>query len=140
MRVQLNTHSLFCIGGETVRSYATVYLAGWLAQDPTERQAGEYRLTTVDLAVSAGKKNDPKAFDYFTIEAWREAGEYLAALKKGDFLVVRGRLRQERWENREGQKRSRIVVTADDLAIAQRERPRQAVPAASQQEAEEVPF
>ena len=123
-----------------MRSHATVYLTGWLAQDPQQRQAGQHVLTTTAVAVSAGKKGDPKAFEYFDIEAWREAGEYLGDLSKGDFVVIRGRLRQDRWESREGQKRSRVVVTVDDIAEAIRDRGKASPVAAATASADELPF
>ena len=38
-------------------------------------------------------------------------------LEKGDLVGVQGRLRQETWENSEGQKRSKLVVVCEQLQL-----------------------
>ena len=55
--------------------------------------------------------------------AWRQLAENVAeSLRKGTRVVVAGRLRTERWETPEGDKRSRMVLDVDgvgpDLAYA----------------------
>jgi single-strand DNA-binding protein len=55
--------------------------------------------------------------------AWRQLAENAAeSLPKGTRVVVTGRLRTERWETKEGEKRSRVVLDVDavgpDLAYA----------------------
>ncbi|MFB7053420.1 single-stranded DNA-binding protein [Streptomyces vinaceus] len=51
--------------------------------------------------------------------AWRHLAENLAASGgKGARLVVTGRLRTERWETPEGEKRSKMVMDADEVGAS----------------------
>jgi len=53
---------------------------------------------------------------WFNVTAWGELGENAAAsLSKGSRVVVTGRLEQSEWTTKEGEKRTKIEVVADDL-------------------------
>ena len=52
--------------------------------------------------------------DFFNISAWRELGETIANYKKkGDPILVEGRLQYRTWEAQDGSKRSAVDVVAD---------------------------
>ena len=54
---------------------------------------------------------------FFDIVAWGSLAENAAtSLTKGARVVVTGRLDQRSWESAEGDKRSKVEITADDLA------------------------
>ena len=54
---------------------------------------------------------------FFDIVAWGPLAENAAtSLTKGTRVVVTGRLDQRSWESAEGDKRSKVEITADDLA------------------------
>jgi single-strand DNA-binding protein len=49
---------------------------------------------------------------YFNCIAWGRLGETIAEyMKKGSKVLVEGRLRQSRWEQDDGQKRSKVEIT-----------------------------
>ncbi|MEU2867539.1 single-stranded DNA-binding protein [Streptomyces mirabilis] len=51
--------------------------------------------------------------------AWRQLAENLAgSVSKGARVVVAGRLRTDRWETPEGEKRSRMVLDVDDVGAS----------------------
>lgn len=55
---------------------------------------------------------------YFDVEAYGQLAERLARdLAKGYQVLVEGRLAQQRWENQAGEKRSKVVIVADRVAI-----------------------
>ena len=65
-----------------------------------------------------GSQGNPNFYD---VTAWQWLADNLAAsLKKGDRVIVLGRLRQQKWENEEGNKRSKIVVVADEVGASMR--------------------
>ena len=54
---------------------------------------------------------------FFDVVAWGNLAENAAtSLAKGTRVVVTGRLDLRSWETQEGEKRSKVEITADDLA------------------------
>jgi len=53
----------------------------------------------------------------FDVVAWGSLAENLAdRVHRGDRVVVEGRLDQRSWENNQGEKRSKIETTANEVA------------------------
>src|SRR2546423_2432337 len=65
---------------------------------------------------ASGQWKDGEAL-FLNCTAWRELAEHVAeSLNKGDRVVVVGRLRQSRWEDKEtGAKRSMIQLDVDEV-------------------------
>ena len=58
---------------------------------------------------------------FFDIKAWQQLGENAAdSINKGDRVVVTGRLEQRTWETDNGEKRSKVEIVADDVAVSVR--------------------
>ncbi len=95
-----------------------VLLMGNLTRDPELRYTpGGAAVCEFSIAINrsytskTGEKKDEVT--YLDIVAWARQAEICAEyLKKGRPVFVEGRLTQDRWEQ-DGQKRSRIRVTAD---------------------------
>lgn len=69
-----------------------------------------------DREADAWRDGEPTFLD---CTAWRQLAENLAtSARKGARLVVAGRLRTERWETPEGEKRSKMVMDADEVAAS----------------------
>lgn len=52
---------------------------------------------------------------------WRQAAEHMtASLKRGDRVIVTGRLQQRSYETREGEKRSTMEVLVDEIGASLR--------------------
>jgi single-strand DNA-binding protein len=97
-------------------SFKRVILAGNLTRDPELRftQSGT-PVCGFGLAVNrVFSKNDE--VDFFNVSAWRELGERVANYKKkGDPVLVEGRLQYRTWEAQDGSKRSAVDVVADNV-------------------------
>lgn len=53
---------------------------------------------------------------YFDCVAWGKLGEILAEYcQKGRRIAVEGRLQQRRWDDQEGNKRSKVEIIADNI-------------------------
>jgi single-strand DNA-binding protein len=95
-------------------SFNRVILAGNLTRDPELRftQSGT-PVCGFGLAVNrVFSKNEE--VDFFNVSAWRELGETVANYKKkGDPVLVEGRLQYRTWEAQDGSKRSAVDVVAD---------------------------
>jgi single-strand DNA-binding protein len=96
----------------------SVTIAGNLGDDP------ELRFTPTGLAVAQfsvavyGGKDKPS--DWFDVTCWEKLAENVAeSCVKGGRVTVYGRITQDRWEDKEtGQKRSKVKIVADDVALS----------------------
>lgn len=99
---------------------AHVTLVGNLTRDPELRYlpsgAG---LVSFGIAVNRRYQKDgewQEEVSFFDCTAWREQADNVAeSLEKGDRVIVVGRLTQRTWETDEGEKRSKVEVTVDEM-------------------------
>jgi single-strand DNA-binding protein len=97
-------------------SFNRVILAGNLTRDPELRFTNDgVPVCSFGLAVNrVFSKNEE--VDFFNVSAWRDLGERVANYtKKGDPVLVEGRLQYRTWEAQDGSKRSAVDVVADNV-------------------------
>jgi single-strand DNA-binding protein len=102
-----------------VTSINRVIIAGNLTADPSAGTGGA-TVTNFSIAMNRKFKNREGQLQEETtfcdIEAWGKTGELvLQYLKKGRGVFVEGRLKNNRWETADGQKRQRTIVVADNV-------------------------
>lgn len=92
-----------------------VVLIGRLVADPEAKYTQDgTAVTNFSLAVDRRFNRDET--DFFDVVCWRKLAETVAQnLRKGRLVAVQGRLQQDRWETQEGQKRSKVVIVADEV-------------------------
>ena len=98
--------------------FNSVSIAGNLTRDPDLRVTPNGKsVASFDIAINsfhkdkAGNKVEETVFIPITV--WAKQADVCAEyLKKGHPVLIGGRIRQERWEAKEGGKRSRLVVVA----------------------------
>lgn len=97
-------------------SFNKVVLAGNLTRDPELRFTGDgVPVASFGLAVNRVRSKSDDV-DFFDITAWRELGETVTNYKKkGDPILVEGRLQYRTWEAKDGSKRSKVDVVADNI-------------------------
>ncbi len=100
-----------------------VTIVGNLTRDPELRFTPSGQATTTfGVAVNRRWQNRQtqewdEATSYFDVVCWAQMAENVAqSLGRGSRVVVSGRLDQRSWENSEGDKRSKIEITADEVA------------------------
>src|SRR5918999_3813565 len=97
-------------------SFNKVILAGNLTRDPELRftQNGT-PVCGFGLAVNRVFSRNEEV-DFFNVSAWRDLGERVANYtKKGDPILVEGKLQYRTWEAQDGTKRSAVDVVADNV-------------------------
>ena len=102
-------------------SFNRVILAGNLTRDPelTFTNNG-IPVTNFGIAVNRVRSKNEEV-DFFDVKAWRELGETIANYKKkGDPILVEGRLEFRQWENQEGERRSKVEVVVDSFQFLSR--------------------
>ncbi len=99
-----------------------VTLVGFVAQDPSQRETSEGRVT--HLRVGATFRVQDRVTrewrdadtSYFTVSCWRRLGDHVrASFRKGDPVVVKGRFRTRSWEDKAGQIRTVVDISADTV-------------------------
>ena len=99
-----------------------VTLIGNITRDPELRfTPSNQPVATFGLAVNRRFQNRQtqaweESTSFFDVVCWGSLGENLSeCLGKGARVIVSGRLEQRSWETQEGEKRSKIEVTADEV-------------------------
>ena len=102
-------------------SFNRVVLAGNLTRDPELRFTQEgVPVASFSIAVNRVRSRS-EAVDFFNVSAWRELGERVANYKKkGDPILVEGRLQYRTWQAPDGAKRSAVDVVADRVQFLSR--------------------
>jgi single-strand DNA-binding protein len=97
-------------------SFNRVVLAGNLTRDPELRFTNNgIPVCQFGIAVNRVRSKNEEV-DFFDITAWRELGETIANYKKkGDPILIEGRLQYRTWEAQDGSKRSKVDVVADNI-------------------------
>jgi single-strand DNA-binding protein len=101
----------------------TISIVGNLTREPELRFAPSGQATvTFGIAVNRTwtdrqSQERKESTSFFDVVAWGSLAENAAtSLAKGTRVVVTGRLEQRSWETQEGDKRSKVEITADEIA------------------------
>lgn len=100
-------------------------IVGRLTADPEVRYTNDGKpVASFTIASSqrvynkqAGQWEDGEA-TFLGCTAWRKLAEGVATLHKGQRVVAVGVLKQRRWETQDGQKRSKLELTADEVGTS----------------------
>ena len=103
---------------------ASTTITGNVVQDPELKYTGNgAAILSFTVACNYSWKTQDGEWDkkvsYFDVTVWKQLAEDAAnVLAKGAGVVVTGRLEQQTWEDKEsGQKRSKVQIVADDIAV-----------------------
>ena len=95
----------------------TVTIIGNMTRDPELRYtASGVPVTEFGVAWNTKDKQGNESVSFFDVTCWRELAEHVAeSLGKGNRVIVYGRLDQNTWETKDGDKRSKVRVMAEDV-------------------------
>ena len=96
----------------------TVTIVGNMTRDAELRYtASGVAVTEFGVAWNSKDRDGNESVSFFDVTCWRELAEHVAeSLGKGNRVIVYGRLDQNTWETKDGDKRSKVRVMADDVA------------------------
>ena len=109
-------------GRSNMASYNRVVLVGNLTRD-IELKTTQSGIAVAEVGVAVNervKRNDEWIEDvtFVDVTLWARSAEVAAQyLGKGSPILVEGRLKLDRWETDEGERRSRLRVTADRMQM-----------------------
>lgn len=96
-------------------------VAGNLTRDPELRTVGNDRqVASLTVAVDEqwrdknGEQQEQVAF--INVSAWGKTAEIIGQyLSKGSRVFIEGRIKQDNWEDKDGNKRSKLFIMADSV-------------------------
>jgi single-strand DNA-binding protein len=108
-----------------VNSFNRVILIGRLGQNPelryipqTDRAVANFSLATNERAFSPGEGESEIKTEWHRIVSWGKQAEFCEKyLSKGKQILVEGRLRTEKWQDRDGNQRSTTKVHAMSITL-----------------------
>ena len=124
----------------------SVQLGGRFTGKPELRQTKSgHSVCDVSLAVNRMKEGET---DFVDVTLWGKTAELASQhLDKGRFINIQGRLQQDKWEDKEGNKRYSLNVVADNLYFGPKTsssggsyKKSQTATAAAETTTEDVPF
>jgi single-strand DNA-binding protein len=94
-----------------------VFILGHLVRDAEMRYANNGSgVTNITVAVNRSYGDET---DFIDVTIWDRGNykqaEYNADAQKGDLVLIKGELRQDRWKNSSGEKRSKLKINADKV-------------------------
>jgi single-strand DNA-binding protein len=99
----------------------TITIVGRVGQDPVKINGVGVRLRVVsnDRIKNDSTGNwDDKDTSWWTVKAWKNLAEQTAAtIKKGQEIVVVGKIYEETWKDKEGNNRTSYSINADTIAV-----------------------
>lgn len=93
-----------------------VLLVGRLTRDPETRYTTSgTAVASFAIAVNRRRGRDQEEVAYIDCEAWERQAEFVQQwFQKGKAILVEGRLKQDRWEDKtSGQSRSKLIVVCE---------------------------
>lgn len=95
-------------------NYNHVILVGRLTRDPEVKFFGNDSKAVCNMGIAVSKKSGDNEYTVFVdVEAWGRTGELCGQyLTKGSQVLVDGELKQDSWKDKDGNKRSKLKVSA----------------------------
>ena len=98
-------------------NFNSVTIGGRLV-NPPELRVTTSGVSVCTFSVAVNRVGKDQEADFFEVTAFKERAELVArSFKKGSNILVSGKLRQDRFTTKQGEKRSKITITADEIVF-----------------------
>ena len=97
-----------------------ISITGNIVRDAEIKQVGDSNVINFSICNNdESKKNEAGEYEtvpsFFDCTVWSKSGKLANHLLKGKAVTVSGRLKQETWQNEEGQNRTKVVIRAFEV-------------------------
>ena len=101
-----------------------ITIAGNIGQEPELRFSKQGTANVMfSVAVTTGRDNT-KATHWFDVKCFDTLAERISELSKGTRVIVKGRMKEDEWTNKEGKSIKKLRLYADDAGPSWRWEPR----------------
>lgn len=96
-------------------------LMGRLSRDPEVRYTqGEKSTAVARFGIAVDRRGKDEKSDFFNVTAFGKTAEFVEKyLKKGTKICLAGRIQQEEWTDKEGQKHTAVGVIAEEVEFCE---------------------
>ena len=111
-------------------NFNTATVEGYVTQDPRIKETKNGKsLCTFAVAMNHFSEPDaPPRVSYIDIETWDKLADTCAKnIAKGKRVMVHGKLRQDRWESKEGRVQSKLLVVGHEVRFLDSVKPESSV-------------
>ena len=101
-----------------MQNYDNVTIEGFATRNPTMRETKTGKtVCTFSLAVNHYSKADSEPIvSFIDVETWEKVAKICGEhITKGKRIFVAGRLRQDRWEGKDGKTQSKIKIIGNEI-------------------------
>ena len=98
----------------------TIHIGNLTADPELKQTQNGTSVCSFNIAVNRySKEPDAKKVDFFTVVAWQQKAEFVSRyFKKGQAIVVVGRLENREWSDKQGNKRISTEIIAEEISFA----------------------
>lgn len=97
----------------------SVIIKGRLTADPELKYTQTNNTAVASFSVAVNRRfaqEGQQDTDFFNVTAWSKTGEFVSKyFKKGQEILVQGRLQQRSWETESGEKRYAVDIVAEQV-------------------------
>ena len=108
-------------------NFNTATVEGYVAHDPRIKETKNGK-SLCEFAVAMNHYSEPDApprVSYIEVETWDKLADTCAKnITKGKRVMVHGKLRQDRWESKEGRVQSKLLVVGQEVRFLDPIKPR----------------
>jgi single-strand DNA-binding protein len=95
--------------GRRMRNY--VQLVGNITRDVEHKLINGKDFVQFDIAIY----KNPNKSDFHKVKAWEKTAQFMRELKKGDRIMIDGKLDVESWDGQDGKKNVKTVIVANSF-------------------------
>jgi len=102
----------------------SVILGGNIVADPEIRKIGDKKTPVTTVTIANNRRYQDKDGEwqevtaFVDVELWSSLAEKIGQqAKKGTPVIIEGTLKQDRWEDKNGNKQSKLLIRADRVHI-----------------------
>ena len=97
-----------------------VDMMGRLVADPTMKMT-KNNVSVASFRIACDRDIGEKKTDFFNCTAWRQTGEFIGKnFRKGQMIVISGRIQNNDWEDKDGNKRTTEEILVEHAYFCQK--------------------
>ena len=97
-----------------------VMLMGRLTRDPEVRVTQDGQTTIAKFGIAVDRRGKEDKADFFNVTAFNKTAQFAEKyLKKGTKIALAGRLQQDEYTNKDGQKVTSVSVVAEEVEFCE---------------------
>ena len=95
-------------------------IIGRLTRDPEIRMTQDGQTTIARFGIAVDRRGKDQKADFFNVTAFNKTAQFAEKyLKKGTKIAICGRIQQDEYTNKDGQKVTNVIIIADELEFCE---------------------